>query len=300
MDPSEGDLPAHDSDASLDDDAPQSAVRPSLAPGHPPQPGGDAPPAISDQQLRDLVAQRSVQDTIRRIVGARVERGSPAALVDDLVQEATVAVLTAKSRPSSMETAAGWVSTVTVRTVANHYRRDQAHRTWLDREADVEQQPGEPEEAPEDGWLVAPWLAPILEHHPADRETYELLVHKARTGKAYRDLAAEHGITVSALKSRVHEFKKRYEPRWRRRQTMFALLLLLGAAAVALVVWLAWRLARPAEIRPDPSPASPRSAPSATASAPDNPFDPALPPVRPPDRTPQPDEERKPPGPRPK
>jgi len=281
MEHSESDLPASDSGAPFDDeDGPRSDVRPAVASVAPPSPEDGPAAGISEKDLHDYVAQGSVQDSIRRVVGARVERGASPALVDDLVQEAILTMLTAKSRPSSMETAAGWVSTVTVRTVANHYRRDETHRVWLDREEDVEQQPGEPEEAPDERWLVAPWLAPILEHHPADRATYELLVYKARTGKTYRDVAADHGITTSALKSRVHDFKKRYESRWRRRQAMLVVLVLAAVATALLLAWLLSRPAQPAKIGPDPSPPPPLPVPSATASAPTPPFEPALPPRR--------------------
>ncbi len=263
MEHSEGDLPAHDGDASLDDDVPHSDARPAVAQHEPPRSGPALIPGISERELRDLVAQPSTQESIRRIVGARIERGLPQALVDDLVQEATLAMLGANARPRSMETASGWVSTVTVRTVANYFRRDETHRTWVDPEADVEQQPGEPAEAPADRWLIAAWLAPILVHHPADQETYEILVYKARTGKPYTDVAADHGITTAALKSRVHEFKKKYEARWRRRQTMFVLLILLAGAAVALVAWrVLSSLASPAEgVRPEPLQVVPSSMP---------------------------------------
>jgi DNA-directed RNA polymerase specialized sigma24 family protein len=279
MEHSEGDPAPHDSDASLDGDVPYSDAHPAVAQDEPPQSGLALVPGISEKALRDLVAQPSTQESIRRIVGARVERGSSRALVDDLVQEATLAMLGAKARPRSMETASGWVSTVTVRTVANYFRRDEAHRTFVDPEADVEQQAGEPEEAPGDGWLIASWLAPILAHHPGDQETYELLVYKAHTGKQYKDVAAEHGLTTAALKSRVHEFKKKYEARWRRRKTMFVLLVLLAVAAAAIVAWLVLnRLASPAEEkRPAPLPVAPSAVPSATASAPDTPFEPAEP-----------------------
>ncbi|MGO9838536.1 MAG: RNA polymerase sigma factor [Polyangiaceae bacterium] len=298
MEHSEDKLSGHDSGASLDDGGElRSEACPALPPVDPVPPEGDAPSGISEKALRDFVAQSSVQDAIRRIVFARVASGAPSSLVDDLAQEAVLAMLAAKSRPASMETASGWVSIVTVRTVANHYRKDETHRTWLDPEADVEQAPGEPEDDPADTWLIAPWLAPILEHHPDDKETYELLLHKARTAKPYRDVAAEHGITTSALKSRVHEFKTKYERRWRRRQTMFVLLILAGVVAVSvLLAWLVGSLTRPADIKPDRSPRVVPAAPSATASAQDTPFEPALSSTAKAPPAPRPDDLGKPPG----
>jgi hypothetical protein len=134
-----------------------------------------------------------------------------------------------------------------------------------------------PRDAPADGWLIAGWLAPIVAHHPRDQETYELLVYKARTAKNHDEVAADHGLTTAALKSRIHQFKERYLPRWRRRQSMIVLLLLFGVAAVLLLAWLVWRLTRPDTIEPDPARIPPRVTPSATASASDTPFDPARP-----------------------
>jgi hypothetical protein len=93
MDHSEGDPSAHDSDASLDEDVPHSDAHPAVAQDEPPQSGPALIPGISEKDLRDLVALPSTQESIRRIVGARIERGSPQALVDDLVQEATLAML---------------------------------------------------------------------------------------------------------------------------------------------------------------------------------------------------------------
>jgi hypothetical protein len=48
-------------------------------------------------------------------------------------------------------------------------------------------------------------------------------------------------MTLVALSSRIHDFKKKYVPRYRRernRTVLFLLLLLFGAALVALAVWL--------------------------------------------------------------
>jgi hypothetical protein len=87
---------AHDSGASLDDDGElRSEACPAL-PTADPVPPGDAPSGISEKALRDFVGQSSVRDTIRRIVFARVASGAPSSLVDDLAQEATLAMLAAK------------------------------------------------------------------------------------------------------------------------------------------------------------------------------------------------------------
>jgi hypothetical protein len=173
----------------------------------------------------------------------------------------------------------GWVATVTQRTVADHLRGGRADAKWLKREAEVEEQPGEPEAGtfPGDGRLLSKWLEWAVRDDDTDRETLAMLFHKARTEKTYAELAVEYFTTVAALKSRVHAFKEKYQPRWRRvRLALELVLLLLGALVVAILAWL---LLRPAqgEIRPDPAPPVPTLAPSATASAPDTPFEPARP-----------------------
>jgi DNA-directed RNA polymerase specialized sigma24 family protein len=282
-------------------DDPGAAHRPQAAPyiavatvAHevaPLSPSNRASAGVSREALRAFAAQPEVQERIRTIVAARVGARGSKAVVDDIVQEANLAILESPSTPRSLITAPGWVATVTARTVATHFRRSAAGLRWLDSEADVDAQPAEIAEAGEEGWLIAEWLAPILRHHPRDQETYELLVYKAATEKSHDEVAADHAMTTTALKSRIHEFKTKYQPRWRRRQAMLLAILFGAVALVALAAWLVVRA-----LRPEPAPHPEMNAPVAPPpldSAFDAPFEPAQP-TRPPTPDQKPSPDRKP------
>jgi DNA-directed RNA polymerase specialized sigma24 family protein len=282
MEESEKSLSAPESDPSLDDEAgPPSDVRPatSLADEHPANDG--EPSAVSDKELRAFLGQRDVQKRIRAIVDARVSAGAPVDVREEIVQETSLAVLTSRSRPRSMDTAPGWLAIVTVRAVAAHFRAEARHRRWQEPDVDVEELPDEPGDVDDAHWLIAAWLTNAVAADERDQETYELLVYKARTGRSYGQVAADHGMSETSFHKRLSRFKTKYLPRHRRRQQSMLLVLLLGAAAVAIVAWAVLRSMPPAEIGPDPSPPVPRIipqvVPSVTASAPDAPFEPAAP-----------------------
>jgi DNA-directed RNA polymerase specialized sigma24 family protein len=197
---------------------------------------------LSGAELHAFLKRPDTQARIRAVVGARLDPGAPASLRDDLVQQANIDALEAKSPPRSLETATGWIGTVTARAIVNHFRRQSVHAKYLQRDVDVEELPHEPDEPPESlapKWLLTEWLRPRVAGNPRDQETYELLVYKADTGKTHTEVAADHAMTEGALKSRIHALKTKYEPQWRRRQRMFLLLILFGiAAVVAAIVWL--------------------------------------------------------------
>jgi DNA-directed RNA polymerase specialized sigma24 family protein len=220
----------------------------------------DVPPApasstVTDAQLRAFLAHPDIQKRVRAIVAARLHGGAPDALRDDIVQQANLAVLTSKSRPSSMDTASGWLSMVTVRAVARHLRADASRRRWLDVKVDIDDEEGPAgavaTDATETDWLLSRWLAHAVSGSPVDQEVFELIAYKAASGKTYAEVAAEHGTTEHALTLRVARFKAKYLPRYRRRRTGLALAVLTGALTLALLGWLFWR-PKPEEAKPPP------------------------------------------------
>ena len=197
--------------------------------------------SVPDEQLREYLRSQETQTRIATIARARVRKGTPDHVIDDIVQDANVSALTATSLPRTRATAPGWLATVTARAVADYFRRQAVHQRWLDRDAEVEEIPGDVEEPSDDDWLLGPWLAKVVSESERDQATYELIRYRANTGKTIEQVAEDHAMTPGALKSRTFALKTKYEPRWKRRQRMFLLLLLLGALAVAaLVAWLFW------------------------------------------------------------
>jgi DNA-directed RNA polymerase specialized sigma24 family protein len=252
---------------------------------------------VTQEELRAFLGAASTQERIRAVVARRVGPKTPGTVIDDIVQEANTAALASDTRPASMLTASGWVATVAARTVANYFRREVKHRDFVDPEADPDELASEAEAAPEDRWLIAAWLAPHLARDARDQETYELLVYKAQTRKAYADVAAEHGMTAATLHNRVHQFKNKYAARWRKRhERMLLVAILFGGTALVVVAWAVWQFMHP---QPPPGPAPPVptvTAPPPIQSAVRPPFEPPFEPAAPPSATPAPNGQQEPPN----
>ena len=224
-------------------------------------------PSISRDELRAFLGRPSTQERIRRIVKARVGQKTPKTVVDEMIQEANIAVMTSKWAPRSLETARGWIGTVTVRAMVSYLRRGAKDRRWIS----IEQSAGGSTRVPVDladsrpeGWLISKWLGHEVMRSERDQETLEILVYKARTSKDDEEIAAEHAMTVAALKSRVFQFREKYRPRLKQRRAM--IVLSLGGvilAVAALTVWLlVHSTAAPA---PNEAPVVPSAAPSSKA-----------------------------------
>jgi DNA-directed RNA polymerase specialized sigma24 family protein len=293
----------HEGDASPHDDhAPDGAGDPPVAQVialHPP----------TGTAILAMLSHPQTRREVTRIVAAKV----PPACVADLVQDALVKALKAADRspPAHEDRLPGWVATITRRVVAD-FLAQRARRARYDGDLpdEPEDEPGAPdgaagveasaddeplgfpepsydpraaedEEGRVDAWLVRQWLEKQVAADPRDRETFAILLEHAQGGRTYRDIARARGTTLTALSSRIFEFKGRYLPRYRRWRSRAVLLLLLGGAAIVVeIVILLWLLRAPRGplIGPDPYRPVP-VAPSATVVAPP-PFDQALPPTR--------------------
>jgi DNA-directed RNA polymerase specialized sigma24 family protein len=202
---------------------------------------------VTQMKLRALLALPATQERIRQIVKARLKGGPAAQGVNDIVQDVNIAILSSKSLPRTMATAQGWIGVITARAVVTYLRKRGVDNKWLVRDAEVKKLPSESQSeaslAPD--WLLTKWLEPRIAGDPRLQQTYELLRHKAETGKTLAAIAAEHGMTEGALKSRIHALKTKYEPHWKRRERMLLVLLLFAIATIAAIVWLLWPPAKP-------------------------------------------------------
>jgi DNA-directed RNA polymerase specialized sigma24 family protein len=196
---------------------------------------------VSPTALRTYLAlpetQKHVDMLVKRFLGDR----APKDVREDIRQQAYMAALTAKSPPRSAKTMPGWLAMVTRRAVFRSFKSGAGDLKWLDREADVDEQAGEPVEAPGDRWLISDWLTTHLTDE-RDQETYEMIVEKARTGATDQAIADAHGITYAAWTHRLSAFKKKYAPQWQRRQMLIVLLWGGLALVVAALVWLLARM----------------------------------------------------------
>jgi DNA-directed RNA polymerase specialized sigma24 family protein len=303
-----------------DSDPPSSSPRPSVPHADPRDAGDEAPvsgegPAVgevvslhsfSTEDVRAFLALPETRRQVTAIVGARV----PSRDVENLVQDSLEEALRALGRrpPSRRDGLPGWVATVSRRVVADflakrsrraRYEGSMPEEPWdegpgrgapaVDAPSSFAEPSYDPRSEGDDAgvsdWLVRRWLAEQVENHPRDKETFEILLEHAREGKPYGRIADERGMTLTALSSRIFEFKGKYQSRYKRWRDRTFWILLFGAAlgvlAVAIALWLWLRASAPPhrpEAPPPPLPSAP--APSATLPAP-VPFSPALPPQPP-------------------
>jgi DNA-directed RNA polymerase specialized sigma24 family protein len=247
-----------------------------MADDDPKAPPSDPPGGVSRPTLEAFLALDATQDLILRVVLKRLRPRAPEFLVDDLVSEANFACLTAQSLPRDEKTMGSWVVGVTAITIHDWFRTNARYAKHLDPEADVEAIVAEIPEEPDtdvDGWMLDAWLETRVKT-ARDRETLELIRYKARTGKTDEQVCADKKLTLSALRSRVHYFKKkhhaalqRHKVRMAERDRLIWLVLkwgaglVVGAIVVAVVVWALWK--PKLEIQPLP----PAPVPSASASS---------------------------------
>ena len=281
--------------------------------GSPEAPG--APP-VTRALTNAFLATKAALARIREVVEARVPKGLQKADVDDLVQQALVKALSTTSLARSVPGMRPWVSTIAQNTVIDRFRADAKHLKWLRRDVDVQELPpdpandGEEEEArklegvprppAEDApGMLARWIDG-QDLSKADRVTLEMIRDHAKNGGSNTELAARFGMTTPAWENRLHRFKQKWVPHWKKhRRDRMLLLVLLGAAAVAIALAVLWWLLRPArEIRPDLS-VAPRRRPAPSASADAAPpvegrFNQAVPPQEEPEPPPGPENEKKP------
>jgi RNA polymerase sigma factor (sigma-70 family) len=290
-----------------EDEPPQSEQRLAV---RDPLPTNVVPPTGIDVAAAHAILKRP---ETRKFVKSRIKGRVPSAHVEDLVQETLREAFEAlgKSPPDRLEAMDAWLSTIARRVVADFLTKRNRRKeyegpmppeqgdegddqTTHDDGSEVEppkvptelvsdpRESDDEEEAAVDGWLVRQWIARQVENNPRDRETFDILLDYAQGQKTYEEIANERGMTSTALRSRIFEFKRRYVPRYKRWRNRALVWVFVGGAMAIVAAILLWLLLRPPEIGPDPSKVPPRRAPlpSATVSAPP-PFEPAEPPQPP-------------------
>ena len=289
-DPSEsGDLPRSDPEAASQDDEDESsdmAAAREYARVHRLAP-------VTPEMVREFIGHRETRAALRAFIAGKV----PADSIDDLVSAVVVEALSDATRapPMGKETMVVWLRLVARRVVVAFLRKrarrakyegrmpNEPVQSWSpdDDEAAPPWEPGHDPRDSTDEWKLEAgrlvrWLEGNAARDPRDAETLQILLEHAREGKTYGQIAQERGLTLTAVSSRIFEFKIKYMPRYRRERDRANMLwILLGAAIVAIVVAL-WWLLRPVAPRPQlvPSPSHSASpSPSATTSA--APFEPA-------------------------
>ncbi len=302
--PESGDLPASDERESSGEE-PSSSAEDSV----------NAARAISSQAVPvDVVRAFLARPTTREQIRALAAREAPAQVVEDIVHDTFEEALRAAMRapPRDAVTLPAWIGTIGRRVIADfHAKRERREKyeapmpiepmdSWSPDEGSphVPVQAWSPDEGPppalaptydpreaQDAWpnsedRVVRWLERKVAKNPRDRETFEILLERAREGKTYGQIAEERGLTLTALSSRIFELKGKYLPRYKRERDRSILLLLLWGMGILVALVGLWLLLHRAQVTPPVMPVVPAPTPSVTASA--APFDPAVSPPQPP------------------
>jgi DNA-directed RNA polymerase specialized sigma24 family protein len=195
---------------------------------------------------------------------AIVRERAPDDVTDDLVHDALEEAFTAfvRAPPSKDDVLVVWLATIARRVVADHLKKRSLRRkhegslphlpgqdsesSYGDAERDCANPPSyDPSDDSVDdrelrGSSLFRWLERRVARSPIDRGTFAILLEHGLGDKTYKTIAAERGIPLSVLSSRIFEFQKKYIARYKRERDLAVLLLLFlfGAAVVAILVWL--------------------------------------------------------------
>lgn len=158
----------------------------------------DIDPVNVDQQAW----QQPHADLLNRIVAARV----PESVVDDVMQEVSLAALRCQDFPKVPEQQRQWLSCVAVRQCALYWRKRPREQS-SDRE--TLQYFEDPEDDPLQ-WLLARESAQQLHDAIAqlDDEHRQLLIQKFVLGKSYEKISKERSITRHSVEYRIESAKR--------------------------------------------------------------------------------------------
>jgi DNA-directed RNA polymerase specialized sigma24 family protein len=235
-----------------------------------PQPAGA--PSLSDLALRKYLSRPDVLVRIQARVSAKVRKADAM----DVAGAAHVAILSARTRPSSEAALPAWIDTIVAREIADHTRTRKRRGRYEGDVEDIDAFADDRSIDPPVDVSITPWLEGQVEKNATDVETLGILKEKARTGATYEQIAAAHGMTEAALKKRVARFHGKYaEARRAERRRMVLWVLLVIAAGVALYALLRPLLSRSEgtigpDVWPSAVPAPPASSVRDIAAPPTN------------------------------
>lgn len=160
-------------------------------------------PPTSNRQWDSLV--REHQAWVRRLVMARVGSGPE---VDDVAQEVLLAVREHPSQTGDPDSIRAWLYGVTVRRIADCFRRQYANEKKLQQYAAQGTQNNEERYVGQ--WLCDAELQSRLQSaiDRLDAEDQALFLHKYRDDWSYEQLANELGVDPRHVEYRLVKIKK--------------------------------------------------------------------------------------------
>src|SRR5260370_13597253 len=281
-----------------DETPPAGSDAPLRGAGEPPFGVGGAPSSeaaaepLPREILRDFLSRPLTLQWLTAFVRRRVSSQR----VEDVRQDVLVRALEATSLPAVERALPSWLRTIAERTIAGDHTkrvRRKEHETQIDELRELEKlarahgvaadvagevddeaaaltyDPRETMHFDTHRFFIRPWIEAQVRDNARDKETLDLLLEKASSGKTYDAIATEQRMTLTALAARVFQFKKKYLPRYQRdRNRAIVVVLLFAAAVVALLLWALLHGSQGTDREPNlppvpsasaPSPARPRS-----------------------------------------
>lgn len=208
---------------------------------------------------------------------------------EQVAQDALTEAVEKATWPESDEEGVLWATlrTVTDRTIADYLEKratrreyegampdaptleDEAGERVLDEEADIDPaRDPEAEDGRLEGMLLRRFLAHAVKGNARDEETYGWMIAWSDDDKGYAEIARDAKVNRNTVHGRVHEFKEKYLPEYKRWRNRMLLLVLLGAV-LAVAVYVALRAASPRRPKVEdirPAPDFPWLVPSSSAS----------------------------------
>jgi len=264
-------------------------------------------PSITREQLRAYLSRPDTLKRARGIIGRKVQPQD----VEDRLNHAVAEAMAAPQLPETEAQTPAWFDTICERVPARIHRKDIKRQRWtgpmpkapssdeggqepeVQADGDVAD-PGfdaQDEDVRVDGRLLRAWLERQVVDDARDAQTLAWILEWTDEERTYQQIADGSGVSLASVNKRVHDFKRKYLPRYERwRDRTLPLLLLGGAIVLVTVVLLVWSWLHRESIGPDPGfDPRDRPVPSASASAPPPPtFDQALPPPEGPPLKPKP------------
>jgi RNA polymerase sigma factor (sigma-70 family) len=231
-----------------------------------------------------LVGSKQGQELIKSFVHERLGPNIQHELFEDLVQGAALEAITSRWLPLLEGGMKAWLRRLTRRTISHHFKGEQVHRKYLDKEKDAEQE----RDRDDHGTDVAArelrilgWLRGVITD-ARDQKTLALMFEHEEAGLPLAELAKREKTTPNALSVRFHKLRVKYAPHLsimddepKRRAVLLLLALFIFGGAIGLAVWM---------LLPPPAP-EPPAPPHVRTLAPETPpaptFDQALPPQTP-------------------
>lgn len=268
--------PARDNVADVAEEGPQSFDEDLDGGEEGPESPGE--PATAED-VRAYLARPETRDALLRRIGNR----TPTRELENLVHDAMIRIMNARSLPRSRRKIAPWAGAIADRTVAAYYRK-RAVRTGLDEVYRERSKVGTaPQREVAEAVILASWLNKAVANDPHDAETLDMIKDRALSGKTWGEVAAERDLTEREVQNRVGYFKEKIGPLRKKYLRRLALLGLLVLSAVALAAYLVLRYLILPVAPAAPPPPSNVTLPAPTPPAPTGSvFNQAAPPAPPP------------------